>query len=298
MSNPISLTSATRSNLLSLQSTSSLIGVTQGRLATGQSVNSPLDNALSYFEARSLNNRASDLALVKNNIAQGINVITAATQGLTSIENVLNQMKALASSAAAAPDTTTVTALAGQFNQLYSQIDFLAADSSYNGLNQIKSGATTLTVTFNEAVQTAQQHNFQISGYDSSASGLAAATVKSGAVASGGGLATQSTSSWIDSTTSSANVANIDSALQAVDAALSQVRLNAQELGTNAAMLQIRSDFTTNLQNTLQSGAGDLVNADMNLESANLLSLQTRQQLGVISLSIANQSNQSILRLF
>jgi flagellin-like hook-associated protein FlgL len=63
-------------------------------------------------------------------------------------------------------------------------------------------------------------------------------------------------------------------------------------------MLQIRADFTTNLINTLKGGASDLVNADLNEESANLLSLQTRQQLGTISLSIAQRSEQSILRLF
>jgi flagellin-like hook-associated protein FlgL len=76
------------------------------------------------------------------------------------------------------------------------------------------------------------------------------------------------------------------------------VRQSAQEFGTNAALLQIRADFTTNLINTLKGGASELVNADLNEESANLLSLQTRQQLGTISLSIAQRSEQSILRLF
>ncbi len=63
-------------------------------------------------------------------------------------------------------------------------------------------------------------------------------------------------------------------------------------------MLSIRAEFTTNIINTLKGGAADLINADMNEESANLLSLQTRQQLGTISLSIAQRSEQSILRLF
>ena len=63
-------------------------------------------------------------------------------------------------------------------------------------------------------------------------------------------------------------------------------------------LLQIRFDFTENLINTLEEGAGKLVNADLNEESANLLSLQTRQQLGVVSLSLAQQSEQSVLSLF
>ena len=86
--------------------------------------------------------------------------------------------------------------------------------------------------------------------------------------------------------------------LQEIDSALTTVRSTAQTFGTNAAMLQIRSDFTSSLVNTLKSGAANLVNADLNEESANMLSLQTRQSLGSIALSIAQQSEQSILRLF
>ena len=62
--------------------------------------------------------------------------------------------------------------------------------------------------------------------------------------------------------------------------------------------MQIRLDFTENLVNTLEEGASKLINADLNEESANLLSLQTRQQLGVTSLSLAQQSEQSVLQLF
>lgn len=80
--------------------------------------------------------------------------------------------------------------------------------------------------------------------------------------------------------------------------ALVTVRQSAQQISTNSAMLQIRIDFTGNLINTLRGGAAELVNADLNEESANLLSLQTRQELGTISLSIAQRSEQSILRLF
>jgi len=93
-------------------------------------------------------------------------------------------------------------------------------------------------------------------------------------------------------------VTAINSSIRAIDSALVTLRQAAQQFGTNSALLSIRSDFTTNLINTLKAGASDLVNADLNEESANLLSLQTRQQLGTISLSIAQRSEQSILRLF
>jgi flagellin len=90
----------------------------------------------------------------------------------------------------------------------------------------------------------------------------------------------------------------INASISAIDSALVTVRDASSSFGTNAAMLGIREDFTSNLVNTLKGGASDLVNADLNEESANLLSLQTRQQLGTISLSIAQKSEQSVLRLF
>ena len=98
--------------------------------------------------------------------------------------------------------------------------------------------------------------------------------------------------------TGTAAVTAINAAIRGVDSALVTVRQVAQELGTNSSLLEIRREFTQNLINTLRGGASELINADLNEESANLLSLQTRQQLGTISLSIAQQSEQSVLRLF
>ena len=103
----INLGSATRANLLSLQSTQTLIDRTQNRLATGLKVNSPLDDALAFFKARNLNARASDLTTIKDGISGAISVITSATQGLTSMESTLQQMKALAQSAIASPESVT-----------------------------------------------------------------------------------------------------------------------------------------------------------------------------------------------
>jgi len=293
----ITLSSATRANLLSLQSTTNLIGRTQERLATGLKVNSAIDDALAFFKARNLNSRASDLASIKDAINGGISVLTAAVQGLESIESVLKQMKALAQSAISAPESSTRAKLASQFNELRSQVDNLAEDSSFNGVNLLKStsaafaaGADQLTVKFNERTEQAAVNQLVISGlktadFKSIMGSSAVATGSPGAA----GLWGQ---------TGSKAVTAINSSIRAIDSALVTVRQAAQAFGTNSAMLSIRADFTTNLINTLKAGASDLVNADLNEESANLLSLQTRQQLGTISLSIAQRSEQSILRLF
>jgi len=291
----ITLSSATRSNLLSLQSTSDLIGRTQERLATGLKVNSAIDDALAFFKARNLNSRASDLSSLKDNVLGGISVIRAAVQGLEGIESVIKQMKALAQSAISSPESTTRAKLASQFNELRSQVDNLAEDSSFNGVNLLKNstaaftgGADQLTVKFNERTDTASVNQLIVSGLNSTSFGEIVATA---AVATGAG-----TDVW--GVTGAAAVTAITASIRALDSALVTVRQSAQEFGTNAALLQIRADFTTNLINTLKGGASELVNADLNEESANLLSLQTRQQLGTISLSIAQRSEQSILRLF
>lgn len=281
MAGDITLSTSTRTNLLSLQSTTNLIDRTQDRLSTGKKVNSALDDAMSFFKSRSLNDRASDLATVKDGISEGINVIKAAVGGLESIESTLKQMKAIASSAKASTDSVTRQKLSSQYNELRSQIDNLTEDASYNGVNLIKDGSDTLTVKFNEQSSATLKNELVISGVDSDASTLQVTAATS--------------ASW---GATSGFVATIDSEISKIDSALNTVRSTAQTLGTNSSMLSIRQDFTTNIINTLKGGAGELVNADLNEESANMLALQTRQSLGTISLSIAQQSQQSVLRLF
>lgn len=291
----ITLSSSTRSNLLSLQNTVGLIGRTQERLATGLKVNSAIDDALAFFKARNLNSRAGDLSTLKDAISGGINVIRAAIQGLEAIESVVKQMKALAQSAISSPESTTRAKLASQFNELRSQVDNLAEDASFDGVNLLKNstaaftgGADQLTVKFNERVDASSLNQLIVSGLNPSDFSK---IVAQAATATGSG-----TDVW--GVTGAAAVTAITASIKALDSALTTVRQVAQEFGTNSALLQIRADFTTNLINTLKGGASELVNADLNEESANLLSLQTRQQLGTISLSIAQQSEQSILRLF
>jgi len=293
----ITLSTATRTNLLSLQNTTALIGRTQERLATGQKVNSATDDALSFFKARNLNSRASDLQTIKDGILDGINVIRIATQGLEAMEQILKQMKALAGSALSAPESSSRAKLASQFNELRSQVDNIAEDSSFNGINLIKNstaafqtGADQLTVKFNVRTESATINQLVISGLraaDFSAI-LAASAVATGVAGT--------TTVW--GQTGPVAVTGISAAIRAIDSALVTVRQSAQTFGTNSALLQIRADFTAQIVNTLKAGASVLVNADLNEESANLLSLQTRQQLGTISLSIAQQSEEAILRLF
>ena len=269
---PINLSNATRTNLLALQRTTSLIANTQKRLSTGLKVNSAIDNAISYFQARSLNDRATDLSNLKDAIDQGVSGVETAMNGLESIADLVAQMKGIALASKANSNKEDRSRSAVQFNDLRQQLDNLANDSSYKGTNLVKGSPANLKVSFSEDGSS----TLTVSGISSDSSGLSMVVA---------------TANWV-------NDVNIENAINDLDSALSTLRSSAATMGSNAAVLSLRLDFTTNMINSLEGGAAKLVNADLNNESANLLTLQTRQQLGTIGLSIAQQSEQSILRLF
>jgi flagellin-like hook-associated protein FlgL len=145
--------------------------------------------------------------------------------------------------------------LQSNYNSLLTQIDQLAGDASYNGVNLLN--GNNLKVVFNET----STSSLTISGVTFNSGGLGLS-----ALSGTGGTGFQSDT-------------NIQSTIDAINAALSSVRTQAVTFGTNSSTIQTRQDFTKNLINTLQTGSDQLVLADQNQESANLLTLQTRQQL-------------------
>jgi flagellin len=169
---------------------------------------------------------------------------------------------------------TSRNTLQSNFNSLLTQIDQLAGDSSYNGVNLLS--GNNLKVVFNET----STSSLTISGVTFNSGGLGLSAL-SGTAASGFQSDTK-----------------IQSTIDAINAALTTVRTQAVTFGTNSSTIQTRSDFTKNLINTLQTGSDSLVLADQNQESANLLTLQTRQQLSISALSISNQAQQAVLKLF
>lgn len=274
MADKISLSAAIRNNLLTLQRTNDLSDRTQGRLASGLKVNSALDDAAAFFAARALSFRADDLNRLKDNIDQSISTLTAAINGIEAITELVEQAQGIAITAKATGDTNERSSLGVQFDALLLQINDLTNDASYNGQNLIQGTPDNLVVDFNED-STSQ---LTVSGIDTT-TGTGGINI-AGAV---GNFAAET---------------NIDAALTATRSALSTLRTTAATLGSNNTVLQTRLAFTEDLVNTLEEGAGKLTLADLNEESANLLSLQTRQQLGLNSLSLAAQSERAILNLF
>ncbi len=277
-SSPITLTSAMRQNLLSLQGTAVAQGTTQQRLATGLKINSAIDNPSNYFAALSARSRASDLASRKDGMGEAIQTIKAASAGIDAITNLIGSMKGLLATAATTASDSRST-LAVQYSQLRQQINNAQTDANYKGVNLLGTASNTLSVVFNETGSSTAT----VAGFDAGSSAL--------------GLDSFASALWItgDSTSFAALVASITSQ---VNAAISTLRANSATLTTNVSLITIRSDFSDQMSGVLNQGADNLTVADQNEEGANMLALQTRQQLGVISLNLASQSNQAILRLF
>jgi flagellin len=371
----IVLSAGIRANLLSLQSTASLIQTTQQRLATGLKVNSALDNPIAYFTASSLNARASNLGNLLDSVSNAVQTVQAANNGITSITKLVQSAQAIAQQAlqsasstaktvgtvsgltgassftVASGNTITVndgtttatitstgsvtvnqiinavnaaginvkaelsangslqleatgantivvggtatgpelaqfglasgttaagtvnatrTSLASQYNAVLAQIDQLASDAGFNGVNLLN--GNSLKVVFNETGTS----SLSISGVTFNSAGL-------GVSQAAGNFQTDQ---------------SIGAAQGNLSAALSTLQGQAAAFGTNLSVIQIRQSFTTATINTLQTGANNLTVADTNQEGANLLALQTRQSLATTALSLAAQSQNSVLRLF
>ena len=320
---------------------------TQERLSTGKKVNSAIDNPSSYYTAQSLTNRASDLSSLLDSMGQAVQTIQAANEGIEAITEFANQAKAIASSANDTSDGESIKNYMSQFDEILKQIDGIAKDSGYKGVNLLEKDQE-LKVVFNED----RSSSLTVKSDDASSEGLGlksasttgsewAKDVEQGDAAAfakktqfaqntfvydGSGkvykvaTAIQNTndkdiatlvadgvleetdfvlnddkSKAVDVTINKDAISN---SISEVEAAVSKLRNMASVFGNNYSIVENRESFTENLINVLEEGADKLTLADMNEESANMLALQTRQQLAINSLSLASQAAQSVLSLF
>ncbi len=178
------------------------------------------------------------------------------------------------SSTPAYGQSATRGTLQTNYNGLLTQINQLASDATYNGVNLLN--GDNLTINFNQSASS----SLTIQGVTFNSGGLSLS-----AIAGTGGASFQ-------------NDSTLTSTVTALNAAIGTVQSQTETFGTNSGVIGTRQTFTTNLINTLQTGAANLVAVDQNQASADLLTEQTQQQLEISALSIANQANQSVLKLF
>jgi flagellin len=223
-----------------------------------------------------INNSTTYNTAVKASNDNGkLRIQNLSTQDLTvGGTNSSNQVIGTNTASTTIKGNTVRSGLADQFNELRDQLDKLADDASFNGINLLR--GDKLTITFNETGSS----SIDILAKDGK-------SVDSTTL----GVPTTLTAKSLDSDS------NIDTTLSQVKTAINTVRSQSSAFGSNLSVVQNRQDFSKNMINTLQTGAGNLTLADMNEEAANMVSLQTRQSLATSSLSMANQANQNVLQL-
>jgi flagellin len=257
-----------------LNATQGQLDQTQSRINSGLKVANAKDDGAIYAIAQNQRGAVAGYQAVINSINNGSSAIDVALSAGQSISDLLIQMKQKALAAAdTSLDTASRQALNANFTALRDQIGTIVKNAIFNGFNLVD-GSTN-----------------QVSALASADGSRHITTAAQNMKLSGSIVTLKNTSTISTQTKASALIGTIQASLTNVNAALAK-------LSSGAAKFSIQSSFTQKLSDTLTSGIGNLVDANMAQESAKLQSLQVKQQLGVQALSIANQAPQAILSLF
>jgi flagellin len=260
--------------LQNLSATQSQLQITQNRINTGLKVADARDNAAVWAIAQNQRAQSASLDSVKDSLSRGQSAIDVAMAAGNSISDLLTQMKAKALAASdTGLDSVSRSALNNDFTSLRDQITTIVNNAEFNGVNMVKSGGNNIYALAN-------------------ADGTSKITVQAQDLSLGSTNVTVGATDTIGtSTTASAMIATLQTSINNVSAALAK-------LGTGSTALDRHLTFVSKLQDTIDAGVGNLVDANLAQESARLQALQTKQQLGIQALAIANSSTSSLLSLF
>ncbi len=257
-----------------LNQTQGQLAQTENAISTGETVSSAKDNGAIFAIAQNMRGDVAGYAAVTASLDNGSSTVDVALSAGQSISDLLIQMKQQALSASdTSLNTASRNALNANFQALLQQITTVVTNAQFNGINLIN-GSTNQIMALASADG---QHRVTVSAENMSLSGSIVT------IASTGTISTQSKASTM--------ITTIENSLNNVNAALAS-------LGSGSAKFSIQATFVQNLSDTLTTGIGNLVDANMASESAMLTALQTKQQLGVQALSIANQAPSIALSLF
>ena len=256
--------------LQNLSATTRQLETTQLRVTTGLKVNGPKDDAATYAIAQNMRGDLAGMAAVQTNLRLGQSIANVAIDAGKAIADLLIEMKAKSVQASQEGlDTESYNALNDEFTSLRAQIETIVDTAEFNGANLINTGATNLNV---------------LSTIEGSTITVTAQILNS--------------TTLVIHTAALSNAANAATARTAMDAAIVTVSTALAALGSAAKRVDIQNVFTTKLMDIVKQGVGNMVDADLAMESANLQAQQIKQQLGVQALAIANAGPQAILQLF
>jgi len=259
--------------LQNLTSTETQLSQAQNEVSTGLAISSPSDNGAVWAIAQNQRGQVSALDAVKQSLQRVQSTVDVATSAGTTVSDLLNQLKSAALSASdTSIDSTSRSALASQFSSILGQISKVVSNASFNGANLIGSSTNLAALA--------------------SSDGKSQITVAAQNLTLGKSIITFTAGTTFTSATTAANV------LSEVTSAITNTNNALAKLGTESTALGDQVTSVSNLQDTLTTGVGNLVDANLAAESAKLQALQTKQSLGIQALSIANSSSSSLLSLF
>jgi len=260
--------------LQNLNTTQAMLAQTYNRISTGLAVSGPKDNGAVWAVAQNMRADVASLASVTTSLNNATSAADVAVSAGQAISDLLTQMKAKALAASdSSLDTNSRAAYNADFVALRDQISSIVSNASFNGVNLIDGSTNKVEALAN-------------------AKGDAFITVTARDLSLGGANVTVAATSTVST------AARASSMISTVETSINALNLALAQLGTDSKKLGIQQTFVSNLSDSLTQGIGNLVNADMAKESANLTALQTKQQLGIQALSIANQAPAAILALF
>lgn len=259
--------------LQALGAVNSELATVQRRIATGLKIAGPKDNPAVWAIAQNMRAESKSLDAVMSSLQRGQSIVDTALNAGEAISDILSQMKEKVLAATEAGLTTaSKQALNDEYVALRGQIDRLANSATFDGVNLVSGGGTD---QIRALADSRARSTIDVAHVDLSTSGAAI----SGTLADLTGAVTAS------------DIAAIDAAIQNVSAGLSK-------LGVGGKSLDRHLEFTSELQDTIDAGIGNLVDADLGKESARLMALKTQQQLAIEALRIANQTPSLLLQLF
>ena len=261
--------------LQNLNKTNVELGEVQNRINTGLKVASAKDNGGIFAIAQKMRAEVAGYGVVEQSLDRGQSTVDVALSAGEAISDLLIQMKEKALGAGdASLDTQSRDALNEDFKALRDQISTIVENAEFNGVNLIDGSSTGGFVAL------------------ANAEGTNTITVGSEDLTLSGSIVT------VSSTASFGTASEASTIATQIGASLTNVNESLARLGTKSKALEIHSTFVNKLSDELDTGIGNLVDADLARESARLQSLQVKQQLGIQALSIANQAPQSILGFF
>ena len=311
--------------LLNLQNTVQNLQNTQQQISTGLKIGSAADNAAYFAISTVLKSDSNALSTVSDTLSLGGSSLDVATNALDKIQTTLSDIKAQLL-AATTPGIDRVK-IQAQIAQDQAQLKNISDSANFNGQNVLS--VNSASATYNPSQEFVSSYSRDPSGavtvgmisvdltkttlFDSNGNigildKVDASTVGSYQPAQTGAAAVTSNAAGTGVsifnldihtlTDTPADQATLNAYQKQVDAAISTVTAAASEIGTARARITQQQSFVSSLQTSIDNGVGSLVDADLNTASTRLQALQVQQQLGVQSLSIANQSTQMVLKLF